>query len=66
MTDLQERLKRALVSHKLMQKEFAEQAGVLPTTVSNILMGRDPRYSTYAKVDAALRRLEGPNDLVAR
>lgn len=55
---LAERLKRALDSHSLRQKDFAELSGLTPQVVSNLLMGRDPRLSTYEKVDRALRQLE--------
>lgn len=55
---LKERLKRALQTHNLLQKDFAEMSGLRPSVVSNILLGRDSRMSTFAKADRVLRQLE--------
>ncbi len=65
---LSERIRKALSQRGMTQAEFAHLAGMNAAQISTIVKyDRDVLMSTYAKVDAALRRLEGEeSDLPAR
>lgn len=53
-----ERLKKALVTHRLRQADFAKMAGVSSSYISNLLIGHEPRLSYYLKIEKVLRELE--------
>lgn len=55
---LRERLQKALQDRNMQQKHFAAAAGVSESTISYIMQGRNPRYDTFIKVEAALTQIE--------
>lgn len=58
--NLQERIRTALRKHGMTQADFADRCGVTQAHMSTIInLGRDVRLSTYEKIDAALKVLEG-------
>lgn len=60
-----DRLREAMDAEGVTQDQLAERAGVKQQTISKILSGADPRWTTTQALEKALPRLRLVNDHAA-